>query len=442
VSAGQGGAKPATAHGLRSGSASRFVTYLRFRIPSSAGSVVTSSLRVSVESTTQGGFLVVGTEPAPFAGSRLEAGHLPRLAAALGTSGPTVRGRSSSVALRGLRVGASHLVTLALVSASGADLSFGGTAKARPPRLSVTYRVGGSASEPADAKAVPPVQIAAAGDIACDADKPRPSGQHVVPGLACAQRETSDLLLALGPDAVLPLGDTQYSNGAFDKYGASYAPTWGRLLPITHPVTGNHEYFKTASSSQGAGYFAYFGATAGAVGRGWYSFDLGGWHLVALNAQCEAVGGCQAGSEQERWLSADLAAHPAACTLAYWHQPKFSSGQHGDDHAYDAFWKDLYSAGAELVLNAHDHDYERFAPQTPAGRADPSRGIREFVVGTGGEDQRPFGSSVRPNSEVREDHSFGVLSLELKADSYSWRFVAVPGSRFTDTGRGTCHGRP
>jgi hypothetical protein len=214
------------------------------------------------------------------------------------------------------------------------------------------------------------------------------------------------------------------------------------LLAVSHPATGNHEYLNSVESTAGAGYFAYFGAAAGAVGQGWYSFDLGGWHLISLNAQCAAVGGCQKGSVQERWLAADLKAHPNKCTIAYWHQPRFSSGQHGDEAAYSAFWNDLYKAGADLVLNGHDHDYERFAPQNPAAQADPTYGIREFVVGTGGEDQRPFRAVASANSEVREDHTFGVLDLTLNADSYTWRFVPVPGSSFTDTGSGSCHGVP
>ncbi|MDQ1540926.1 MAG: hypothetical protein QOH29_1652 [Actinomycetota bacterium] len=430
------------AGGLSSGGplSARFVTYLQFRVPRPEGTVVKASLRLAVESTTKSGFLVVGTALTGGVRFVVTATRVPPLASALGSSGPTVKGTSVTVPLRGLSASAGGRTTLALQSASGAIVDFRGISGRTPPRLTVTRRVG-AATAPAPQPARPPVHIAAAGDIACDASKPAPSGRGVVPGIACGQRRTSDLLLGLHPAAVLPLGDTQYSNGALAKYAASYGPTWGRLLDISHPTTGNHEYMNSQESSAGAGYFAYFGAAAGAVNTGWYSFDLGGWHLISLNAQCAAVGGCQAGSPQERWLAADLAAHPNQCTLAYWHQPRFSSGQHGDEAAYGAFWNDLYRAGADLVLNGHDHDYERFAPQTPAAKTDPARGIREFIVGTGGEDQRPF-KAVQPNSVVRENHTFGVLELTLGGGSYTWRFLPVPSSTFTDTGSGTCHNTP
>jgi hypothetical protein len=151
------------------------------------------------------------------------------------------------------------------------------------------------------------------------------------------------------------------------------------------------------------------------------------------------VGGCGAGSAQERWLAADLAAHPAKCTLAYWHEPRFSSGEHGGNSDMAAFWHDLYSAGADLVLAGHDHDYERFAPQNPDGQVDRRLGIREFVVGTGGKSERQFLKQAAANSEVRNTGTFGVLRLNLHADGYQWRFVPVAGSDFSDSGSGRCH---
>ena len=428
--------------GLRSGGpiASRVVTYLRFQVPPPQGSVVSATLRVQVESTTKGGLLIADTQAASGTDAPLAAASVPPLGAALGASGPTVKGTAINVPLRGLVVGSSGTTTLALLSTGGSDVDYKGISSPAYPQLTVTRSVGGPASPPA-VVASPPVNVAAAGDIACDPGKPKPAGPGVEPGIACGQQQTSDLLLTLHPNAVLALGDTQYSNGALAKYASAYGPSWGRLFTITHPATGNHEYLQSPESSEGAGYFAYFGAAAGAVGKGWYSFDLGGWHLIALNGECASVGGCGAGSAQERWLAADLAAHKTKCTLAYWHEPRFSSGQHGDETAYGAFWNDLYGAGAEMVLNGHDHDYERFAPQNPAAGADADHGIREFVVGTGGEDQRPF-KKVQPNSEVRSDHSFGVLDLTLNAGSYAWSFIPVAGATFTDSGNGTCHNAP
>ena len=198
-------------------------------------------------------------------------------------------------------------------------------------------------------------------------------------------------------------------------------------------MPGNHEYLTRAAN----GYFSYFGAAAGDPATGYYSFDVGAWHVVALNSNCSAVGGCASGSPQERWLRADLAAHPAACTLAYWHHPRFSSGEHGNEPAYDAFWRDLYAAGADVVLNGHDHDYERFAPQDPSGGSDLARGVREFVVGTGGKNHYRF-LTLQPNSQVRDATTFGVLELTLHRTSYDWRFLPEPGKTFTDSGSAVC----
>lgn len=274
--------------------------------------------------------------------------------------------------------------------------------------------------------------IAAAGDIAC-ALTPKAEGEKQGQEL-CQMQATSDLLLETPLAAVLPLGDTQYEEGALEQFQKSYAPSWGRVKNISHPAVGNHEY----GTANAAGYFGYFGSLAGDKSKGYYSYDLGQWHLIALNGNCKEVGGCQPGSSQETWLKADLAAHPTQCTLAYWHQPRFSSALHGNNTDYETIWQDLYQAGVELVLNGHDHDYERFAPQTPDGRPDSRRGIREFVVGTGGESLYPF-MSIQPNSEVRNNQTYGVLKLTLHPTSYSWQFVPQKGKTFTDAGQDICH---
>ncbi|HYU34335.1 MAG TPA: metallophosphoesterase [Thermoanaerobaculia bacterium] len=278
----------------------------------------------------------------------------------------------------------------------------------------------------------PPV-IAAAGDISCDPADPSFNGGDGTAS-ACRMKATSDLLLGLGPTAVLLLGDNQYEDGAASKYQTSYDPAWGRLKAITRPVPGNHEY----GTANAAGYFSYFGAAAGDPAKGYSSYDLGGWHLIALNSNCGAIGGCGAGSPQEQWLAADLAAHPGVCTLGYWHHPRFSSGPHGNDATYDAFWQDLYAAHADLVLNGHDHVYERFAPQTPAAAADPAHGIRQFTVGTGGKNLTSI-VVVRANSEVRDASDFGVLELTLHSNGYAWRFLSAAGGAVLDQGTGLCH---
>jgi calcineurin-like phosphoesterase family protein len=273
--------------------------------------------------------------------------------------------------------------------------------------------------------------IAAAGDIACDPES-RAFGAGDGHGLQCRQRATSDLLVT-GYIRVLALGDLQYEDGSYGGFVDSYDPTWGRVKPITAPVPGNHEY-RTVGAG---GYYRYFGAAAGDPANGYYSFDLAGWHLVALNSNCARVGGCGEGSAQEEWLRADLAQSSATCTLAYWHHPRFSSGYHGSNSRYTSFWQALYEADADVVLVGHDHDYERFAPQTALGALDRSRGIRQFVVGTGGKGLRPF-SSVRSNSEVRDASSLGVLELTLGEGAYAWRFRPAVGS-FSDSGSANCH---
>jgi hypothetical protein len=249
-----------------------------------------------------------------------------------------------------------------------------------------------------------------------------------------AGAEATAKLLEANPGTVMALGDLAYPNGTPADFKC-YHKTWGRVKDRTRPAVGNHEFHSTGASY----YFQYFGNAAGDPKTGYYSYDLGTWHIVVLNSECQEVGGCEAGSSQEKWLRADLAAHPVGCTLAYFHKPRFSSGlNHGNDPEVGAFWQALYDYNAELILNGHDHDYERFAPQDPGGNADPKRGIREFVVGTGGKNHREFGIH-KSNSEVRNNDAFGVLKLTLKTTGYDWKFIPEPGKTFTDSGSGSCH---
>src|SRR4051812_10579723 len=303
------------------------------------------------------------------------------------------------------------------------------------------------------ASAADPV-IAAAGDVACDPASTSFNGGAGDP-THCRQRATSDLLLSAGFAAVLPLGDTQYEDGTLAKFQASYDPSWGRVRSISRPVVGNHEYETSAN-----GYFDYFNGVGNATGpagersKGYYSYDLSlpsgaRWHIVALNSECSASsagtvgqsGACAAGSAQEQWLRADLAASTASCTLAYWHHPLFSSGGIGNNTDMQQLWQDLYDFGADVVLNGHDHNYERFAPQNPAGAANASYGLREFVVGTGGKSLAGTGV-VKPNSERRQNSTFGVMQLTLHDSGYDWRFAPEAGQSYTDPGSGACHGKP
>jgi len=231
------------------------------------------------------------------------------------------------------------------------------------------------------------------------------------------------------------LGDSAYDRGSPKEFADCYAPTWGRFLDRTRPAPGNHEYLTPGAS----GYFDYFGAAAGPAGLGYYSYDLGAWHIVVLNSMCWEVGGCTAEDPQAVWLAEDLHQHPSECTLAYWHYPRFSSGQHGGSDLVSVYWEMLYRAGAEVVLTGHDHDYERFAPQDAQGSADPEKGLREFVVGTGGFSHYPFPGRPTANSEVHDASSYGILVLRLLPDSYEWEFVPVAAESFSDRGTGTCH---
>jgi hypothetical protein len=280
--------------------------------------------------------------------------------------------------------------------------------------------VAGSRSNSSSAAAETPAILVGAGDIADCKD--------------LSGAEATAKLLDQIPGTVFAVGDLAYPDGSKENFEC-YDKTWGRAKSRTRPAAGNHEFH----SSGAAYYFDYFGPVAGDPKNGYYSYELGTWHIIVLNSECKEVDGCEAGSRQEKWLRADLAAHPVACALAYWHKPLFSSGgAHGNDLEIKPLWQALYEANADVVLNGHDHDYERFAPQTPDAAADPARGIREFVVGTGGKSHRPFGVT-KANSEVRNADAYGVLKLTLKPKGYDWQFVPEAGKSFTDSGSGTCH---
>ncbi len=305
--------------------------------------------------------------------------------------------------------------------------------------------LGGSTAAPAW------LQLGTAGSTAGSALPP--SGEPGAPALAAAKKRKRHKLLAAGDIAscsssgdeataklldtlagkVVTLGDNVYDRGTSSEFTNCYKPTWGQHKRRTRPAAGNHDY-ETAGA---AGYFDYFGAAAGDPKKGFYSFELGAWHIVALNSNCSQVGGCHAGSPQETWLRQDLKANPTACTLAYWHHPRFSFGNYSNDTRTQALWQALDNAGAEIILAGHDHNYQRWKPLNGAGDLDPT-GIRQFVVGTGGRSHYSLGSPPA-NVEASNDDTFGVLQLTLRADSYDWQFVPEVGKSFTDTGSDSCH---
>jgi hypothetical protein len=265
----------------------------------------------------------------------------------------------------------------------------------------------------ADVVVAPPVLVGA-GDIA-----------------DCGHTDDEDTgrLLDSIPGVVFTAGDNAYANGSVTDFTHCYDPAWGRHKARTRPTLGNHD----VRTGNGAPYYWYFGAVAGDSGVGYYSYDFARWHIIALNSNISM----SAGSPQEQWLRADLARHPAPCALAYWHHPRFSSGEHGSSTGPEPLWQALYDARADVVINGHDHNYERFAPQTPAGLLDTARGIREFVVGTGGADFYQF-PIVRPNSLVRINTVHGVLKLTLRPTGYDWAFIDTDRV-VRDSGSGRCH---
>jgi Calcineurin-like phosphoesterase len=288
------------------------------------------------------------------------------------------------------------------------------------------------------------VTVAAAGDIACDPNSPNFNKGRGVKDF-CHQKATSDLIKKMSPDAVFALGDLQYQAGSLYNFEESYGPTWGRFKDITYPILGNHEY-----GSPGAeGYFAYFGSRAApqepdclAACRGYYSFDLGPWHVVALNNICTELpdrDGCGHRSAQNRWLEKDLKAadRTAACTVVLMHEPRWSSS-HRNSPELTALITTMYHNGVDLVLSGDSHTYERFAPQTPSSRVDKTRGITQIVIGTGGAhftNLQPRG----PNSAASRDHVFGVLQLTLQDGRFKWDYRADPATPFHDSGSQDCH---
>jgi acid phosphatase type 7 len=298
-----------------------------------------------------------------------------------------------------------------------------------------------------------PITLVAAGDIAC-----RPA--LVETATACRQARTANLVESLAPDAVAALGDTQYEHGELENFTAVYGPTWGRFRGITHPAVGNHEYEGDPERDEAPGYYSYFGAAAGDPAKGYYRWQLGGWTVFVLNSgainwtrpsggnpslpdDCWPVS-CAAGSEQEQWLDGELDALPDdACVIAYWHHPRFSSGFGGANQPHaetGPLFADLYEHGAELVLTGHSHNYERFAPVTPVGVANPA-GVRQFVVGTGGRNLHTDTGPQATNSEVLRTDVFGVLELTLETSAYTARFVGEDGAA-VDATSGTCHPPP
>lgn len=273
-------------------------------------------------------------------------------------------------------------------------------------------------TEPVGSGEAPTVVITGAGDIAdCASD---------------GARQTSDLLVEQA-GSIFTAGNNA-TEGSAASFADCYGPTWGRVRDRTIlPAAGNEDW----NTADAAGYLGYFGSNAAPNGVTWYSLDLGAWHVIVLDSDCAQVGGCDAASPQGQWLKKDLAASSVHCTLAIWNRPRYSSGEQGDDPEVASFWEQLHAANAELIVNGHDRDYERFAPLDASGNVERPGGLREIVVGTGGAALRPF-HTLAAHSEFRLAGSWGVLRLTLHPANYDWEFLPVGGD-IADSGSTPCH---
>jgi hypothetical protein len=391
------------------------ITYLRFTLSGLPAPVSTARLRLHTQDTASAaspaGGRVAAVPPTGWSESAVTWNNRPAVAATpVATLGAVQRNRWYELDVTAAARDAGT-VSLAVTSDNADSAYFDSREKTGfGPQLVVT-----TSSEPP----APDPVLLAAGDIADCA--------------SAGDEATAALLDTLG-GTIASLGDHAYLEGSAEQFARCYEPSWGRHRARTRPAVGNHEY-RTPGA---APYFAYFGAAAGDPAKGYYAYDLGQWHVVVLNSNCTFVS-CAAGSAQERWLRADLAANPRACTLAYWHHPLFtSSTHHGGATETRPLFQALYEANAEVVLTGHNHNYERFAPQNPQGKLDAARGVREFVVGTGGASRYDFGPA-QPNSQARDATSYGILRMTLRPGGYDWLFVPEAGKTFTDVGTGTCH---
>ncbi|HEV8686281.1 MAG TPA: DNRLRE domain-containing protein [Gaiellaceae bacterium] len=397
-------------------------SYLRFRVRGLRAPVATARLQLYALTGSRRGLRVHGVAGTDWREGTITYAAAPALSGVRGTSGAFRARTWRSIDVTALVRGNGSVSMALTTTASRGIVLASREAPSHRPRLIVETEAG---------EAV----VVAAGDIACD-----PGSSSFNRGLgtssACREKYTADLVERIGAIAVLNLGDAQYERGTLSRFAASYDRSWGAFKAKTWAVAGGiHDFYG------GGDWYAYFGRRAGPAPYTPYSLELAGWHVIVLNSQCSQarVGGCGRGSRQYAWLQADLTAHPARCTLALWHNARWSSGsRHGTDDRTDAFIRALYSAGADVVLSAHDHLYERFAPQNPDAGRDDARGLVQFVVGTGGKSLDSFGR-IAPNSEARSSSAYGVLKLTLRPTGYDWQFVPEARASFTDSGSARCH---
>ena len=401
--------------------------FFRFTVSGLSGTVTSAKLRLHVRNISHGGSTSGGTLRSMSSTTWSEAGvtwnNQPTIdGATLGSLGPVSGNLWYEINVTSA-VTRNGTFAFGFTSTSGDGAYYDARESgANAPQLVVTTAASTTTTIPPSTSTTGPASdpvLVGAGDIA---------------GCSSAGDEATAKLLDGIPGTVFTAGDNAYGNGTAAEFANCYGPSWGRHRGRTRPSPGNHDY----NTAGAAGYYGYFGASAGDPAKGYYSYDIGSWHVVAVNSSCSAVGGCGAGSPQERWLRADLAASTKPCTVAYWHHPLFTSGSHAPSTEMRPIFQALYDNNAEVVVSGHNHQYERFAPQAPNGALDSARGVREFVAGMGGISHYSFGA-IQPNSQARNSDTYGVLKLTLHANSYDWQFVPEAGRTYTDSGSTACH---
>ena len=413
-------------------------TFLAFAVTGVTGAVTSAKLRLHVDNASDAGSPNGGTVRKVSDVSWSESGMTwnnqpPIDGPTLGSFGAVARNTWYELDVTGGITG-DGTYSLAITSSNNNGAAYdaretGVTA----PQLVVTTGVSTTTTAPTTTVA-PTTTIAPTTTTTAPAGNPVLLGAGDIASCASSGDEATAAVLAGQAGTVITTGDNVYDNGTATEFANCYDPSWGAEQARTKPAPGNHDY----GTAGAAGYFGYFGAAAGDPAKGYYSYDLGNWHVVSLNSNCSIVS-CAAGSAQEQWLRADLAASAKPCTVAYWHHPRFSSGAtHGSSTTVQPLYQALYDFNADLVLVGHEHNYERFAPMTPAGSVDSARGIRQFVVGTGGRSHYGFGTPI-PGSEVRNSTAYGVLKVTLNPSGYDWQFLPVAGQTFTDAGTQACH---
>lgn len=395
-------------------------TFLRFTVSGLSGAVTSAKLRLRAISGNSGsgtGGTFAGVSNTSWSETGTTWNNQPAI------DGPTL-GSIGAIVKDGW-----YEVDVAAVVTGNGTFSFGGTSASTDGAYYDTRESGADAPQLV-------VATGAAASPTPSASSSAPSGDPVFVGAGdIASSGSGDTATAALLDGiagtVFTTGDNVYTNGTTAEFNNYYAPTWGRHKARTRPAPGNHDY----NTSGATGYYGYFGANAGPSGQGYYSYNVGAWHVVSLNSNISMA----AGSAQEQWLRADLAASTARCTLAYWHHPLFTSGaNHAPSTSTRPLYQALYDYNADVVLFGHNHQYERFAPQNPTGGLDTARGIRSFVAGMGGADHYSFGT-VQANSEARNSDTFGVLKFTLHPTSYDWQFVPEAGRTYADSGTTPCH---